>query len=132
MLPCLISQDHNRLPATLQAEWNVEERVQFFWCKGYHIFLSGLDLDVYKRNVGQDWASPETISRAGLPRGIPRVQIPEVTPLFFTASFLGFARFCTPFTKEIIMADTTFVMEDIDLNLVQTALIKTFFIRLLY
>lgn len=30
MLACLISQDHNRLSATLQAEWNVEERVQFF------------------------------------------------------------------------------------------------------
>lgn len=30
MLPRLISQDHNRLPSTLQAEWNVEERVQFF------------------------------------------------------------------------------------------------------
>lgn len=88
MLPCLISRDHNRLPATLQAEWNVEKRVQFFWCKGYHIFLSSLDLDAYKRNVGQDWASPETILKAGLPRRISRVQIPEVTPLFFTASLV--------------------------------------------
>lgn len=69
MLLCLISQDQNRLSTTLQAEWNVEERVQFFRCKGYYIFLASLDLDVYKRNVVQD--GPKTILEAGLPRGTP-------------------------------------------------------------
>lgn len=49
--------------------WNVEERVQFFRCKGYYIFLASLDLDVYKRNVVQD--GPKTILEAGLPRGTP-------------------------------------------------------------
>jgi len=107
--------------------------------QGISYFFS-FDLDVYKRNVVQD--GPGTILEAGLPRRIPGVQIPEVTPLSFRASLsLGSARSSTlspiqtTSMKEIIMvvaSKTTFVMEDVDLNSIRSALIKTFFIRLLY
>lgn len=87
--------------------------------------------------------SRETILEAGLPKRIPGgyKYTWSHSPFFLEPLSLGSARaytlspIQTTSMKEIIMvvaSKTTFVMEDADLNSVQSALIKTFFIQLLY